>query len=129
MAQSYVTLLGGINNLDALDQQMICRVHSEIMRHPFTTPSKAFGCPGITRASTGEKVVIGVDLPIQCCPYNRVDEEVDTIIRIAKVVFGLLNFGLPIPHRLGCLGICQELEEPVCRLSLVPLCVNQLPPF
>ncbi|KAG6828333.1 hypothetical protein H0H92_008347 [Tricholoma furcatifolium] len=75
-----------IKDPKALTRDLICKIHARLMKNSKLLPNHlTYVSPGVTRTATRKTVVISGTYSIECCPYAKVDDELDYICKMAKV--------------------------------------------
>lgn len=102
IGQAYKLLSELVEDVENIDKDTICRIHSSLMKTCQFT-GKYYIAAGKTRTETRKTVIVaGSYYNIECCPFPKVDDELNYICRMAKVN-GLLYGNCPlqfIPHGL-----------------------------
>ncbi|KAG6911000.1 hypothetical protein DXG01_005415 [Tephrocybe rancida] len=74
-----------IQDPKALTKNLICQIHARLMKSSRILPnSSSYISPGVTRTITRKTVVISGTYSVECCPYPKVDDELEYICKMAK---------------------------------------------
>ena len=84
-AQAFDILMGVVKDIDTLSLQVICEIHDKLLNNSPFMGGRGYALPEETRTSTGQSVLVSDSSDVQCCPYLQVDNEMNFIVRRAKV--------------------------------------------
>ncbi|KAH0586765.1 hypothetical protein H2248_007971 [Termitomyces sp. 'cryptogamus'] len=118
-----------------LTRRTICHIHSLLMKTcQFHNFDGRYVPPGRTRTETMQTVIVGSSRPIQCCPYAKVDDELDAICRISEKWIDTSDSSLAAASWLHLvLARCHPFNDGNGRLSRImasiPLIQAGYPPI
>jgi hypothetical protein len=85
IGQAYKLLSELSEDVENIDKDTICRIHSSLMKNCQFT-GKRYIAAGKTRTETRRTAIVaGSYYNIECCPFRNVDDELEYICRMTKV--------------------------------------------